>query len=93
MVHGVDATFQFTYEDININVFHVNKGEGIPMHSHQYTHATICHAGSIVVRKNNFEKILTKESGAVNLKENESHELEALEDNTVFVNIFSSTKR
>lgn len=90
MVTRVDPKFIFTYEDTTVNVFHVNKGEGLPSHSHAYTHATICHAGSILITKPELTKTLTKESGPVNLKQNEPHEIEATEDGTVFVNIFST---
>lgn len=82
----------FIYEGTRNNVFHVNKGEGIPKHSHVYSHATICHNGSIAIRKEGKEVIATKDSGAFNLLANEWHEIEALEDNTVFVNIFAEGK-
>jgi hypothetical protein len=36
---------QFTYDGCQINVYHANKGEGLPKHSH----ATICHNGSCLV--------------------------------------------
>jgi quercetin dioxygenase-like cupin family protein len=89
MIVAVKPKHMFTYEGNAHNVFHVDKGEGIPKHGHMYTHATICHHGSIVIRKENKEVIANKESGAFNLKENEWHEIEALENNTVFENIFT----
>jgi hypothetical protein len=52
----------------------------------------MCHAGSCVIRKEGIEKIITKESTPINLKENEWHEIEALEDGTVFVNVFAEGK-
>lgn len=82
----------FIYDGAQLNVYHVNKGEGLPKHSHSYAHATICHAGSIIVRKENKELIMTKDTQPVNLVANEWHEIEALEDGTVFVNVFAEGK-
>jgi hypothetical protein len=88
----VEPKYSFTYEGVTTNIYHANKGEGLPKHEHLYAHATMCHSGSCVVRKENKEFVINKERTPVNLKENEWHEIEALEDNTVFVNIFSSNK-
>jgi quercetin dioxygenase-like cupin family protein len=38
------------------------------------------------------QKVINKHSGAFNLPANEWHEIEALEDDTVFVNVFSEGK-
>ena len=48
----------------------------------------LCHAGSCIIRKEGKEKIINNSTGAINLKANQWHEIEALEDNTIFVNIF-----
>ena len=50
----------------------------------------MCHAGSCVIRKENKELVITKDSQPVNLSPFEWHEIEALEDDTVFVNIFAT---
>jgi hypothetical protein len=82
----------FTYDGAQINVYHANRGEGLPKHEHRFSHATVCHSGSCVIRKENLELVMTKETQPVNLKAAEWHEIEALEDGTVFVNIFSEGK-
>ena len=82
----------FNYDGVNVNIYHANKGEGLPKHDHLYAHATMCHSGSCIVRKENKEVIINKNSKPLNLKEDQWHEIEALEDNTVFVNIFSQGK-
>lgn len=74
------------------NVFHANAGEGLPRHEHAYAHLTMCHAGSIIVRKEGRELVMTKDTQPVNLVANEWHEIEALEDGTVFVNVFAEGK-
>ena len=81
----------FTYNGVSIDKYHANKGEGLPRHEHSYTHATLCAAGSCIVRKEGKEAVLTKDSQPLNLKHNEWHEIEALEDGTVFINVFSAT--
>ena len=82
----------FSYEDTRINVYHANKNQGVSKHEHNFPHATICHAGSIAIHKEGKEVVATKDSGAYNLVANEWHEIEALEDGTVFVNIFAEGK-
>ena len=93
MVINIPSKYSFNYEGTTINIFHANKGEGLPKHEHIYAHATMCHSGSCIVRKENKEFIINKEHTPVNLKEKEWHEIEALEDNTVFVNIFAENKQ
>lgn len=83
---------QVTYDGATLNVYHANKGQGLPRHEHKFSHLTICHAGSCVIRKEGVEKVVNKETQPINLVANEWHEIEALEDNTVFVNVFAEGK-
>jgi hypothetical protein len=92
MTKMIIPQFMFNYDGVNVNIYHANKGEGLPKHDHLYAHATMCHSGSCIVRKENKEVIINKNSKPLNLKEDQWHEIEALEDNTVFVNIFSQGK-
>jgi quercetin dioxygenase-like cupin family protein len=92
MTFLVNPSHVFTYDGTIVNIFYANKGQGLPKHSHSYAHATFCTAGSCVIRKENKEVIFDKTTKPANLKENEWHEIEALEDGTVFVNIFSENK-
>lgn len=78
--------FVVTQDATSLNVYHANKGEGLPKHEHLYSHLTLCHAGSVILRKEGRELIMTKDTQPVNLVANEWHEIEALEDGTVFVN-------
>jgi hypothetical protein len=52
----------------------------------------MCHAGSCVIRKERIEKVIDKYTQPINLKAAEWHEIEALEDGTVFVNVFAEGK-
>jgi len=80
-----------TYGGAVVRTYHANKGEGIPMHSHEYSHATICMAGSCKLTQDNKFVITNKDSTPINLLAGHYHEIEALEDGTVFVNIFAES--
>ena len=83
----------FTYDGTQINVYHANKGEGLEKHEHIYSHATMCNSGSCVVRVEGKDLIINKNTKPVNLIGGKWHEIEALEDETVFVNIFAENKQ
>ena len=83
----------FTYENTRLNIYHANRGEGLPMHGHEYSHAIMCNSGScLVTLENGKSKIINKNSIPINLLAGIQHEIEALEDGTVFVNVFAEGK-
>ena len=88
----VAPRFSITQDGTTLNIYHTNRGGGLPRHEHVYAHLTMCHAGSIAIRKEGKEVVRTKDSQPVNLVANEWHEIEALEDGTVFVNVFAEGK-
>lgn len=92
MTIAIVPVHNFTYDGARLHVFHAKKGEGLPKHEHKYSHATICHSGSCVVRVEGKELVMTKETQPVNLLANKWHEIEALENGTVFVNVFAEGK-
>ena len=77
----------FIYRGVRISEFLANAGEGLPRHEHDFSHGTVCIAGSCAIRKENLELVLTPKNDAVVLAAKEWHEIEALEDNTIFVNM------
>ncbi len=79
----------FAFNGSTFNVYLANAGEGLPKHEHTFNHLTMCNSGSCVLKKANRELIIDKYTQPVNLVANEWHEIEALEDNTVFVNVFA----
>lgn len=89
---SVAPRFTVTYDGASVNIYHAQKNEGLPKHEHVYSHLTMCHAGSCIVRKEGRELVMTKDTQPVNLVAAEWHEIEALEDGTVFVNIFAEGK-
>lgn len=92
MIQQISPKHTFTYDGATLNIYHVNKGEGLPKHEHEYNHATICHSGSCVVRVEGKELVMNKNTQPVNLLGGKWHEIEALEDETVFVNVFAEGK-
>lgn len=89
MIIPISPRFVVTQNGTTLNVYHANVGDGLPRHSHSYSHLTMCHAGSIVVRKEGRQLVMTKDTQPVNLVDSEWHEIESLEDGTVFVNVFA----
>lgn len=84
----------FTYDGAQLNIYHADKGAGLPMHGHAYSHAIMCNSGSCLVTLNNGKSIvMTKNTIPVNLPAGIQHEIEALEDGTVFVNVFAESKQ
>ena len=92
MINAITPRFSVTQNSTIINIFHCNKSDGLPKHNHDFSHLTICHAGSCIVRKEGRELVMTKDTQPVNLTAAEWHEIEALEDGTVFVNVFAEGK-
>jgi quercetin dioxygenase-like cupin family protein len=88
----VNPVHSFTYDGAQINVFHANKGQGLSKHSHTYAHATMCNAGSCLVTLEGRSYTINKDSKPLNLPAGEWHEIEAVEDGTVFVNVFAEGK-
>jgi quercetin dioxygenase-like cupin family protein len=82
----------FTYDGAQLNVYHANIGEGLPKHIHTFSHATMCNAGSCLINLEGRSHIINKNSTPLNLPAGEWHEIEALEDGTVFVNVFAEGK-
>lgn len=92
MTTAIAPAHNLTYDGAVMNVYHANTGEGLPKHAHLYAHLTMCHAGSCIVRKESRSLTMTKNTQPVNLTASEWHEIEALEDGTVFVNVFAEGK-
>lgn len=84
--------FSIQQDDARINVYHAGIGEGLPRHEHPHSHLTMCHAGSIKVSNERRSLVMTKDTQPVNLRAGEWHEVEVLEDGTVFVNVFAEGK-
>jgi quercetin dioxygenase-like cupin family protein len=86
----VAPRFTVTQNGTTLAVYHTNVGEGLPRHEHLYSHLTICTSGRCIVRKEGRQLEMTKDTQPVNLVANEWHEIEALENETVFINVFAA---
>ena len=82
--------FTVTQNKTTLVIYHADAGQGLPRHSHEYSHLVICTSGRCIIRKENRQLEMTKDTQPVNLVAVEWHEIEALEDNTVFINVFAS---
>jgi quercetin dioxygenase-like cupin family protein len=89
MTERVIPKVQYNYAGLVNAMYVANIGEGLPRHEHETAHLTFCLHGSIAVRKENFNGVLKQGDMPLNLRENEWHEIEALEDGTVFINQFA----
>jgi quercetin dioxygenase-like cupin family protein len=89
---NISPTHQFTYDGAQLNIYLAEKGEGLVKHEHTFAHATMCNSGSCSVSLEGRSYIIDKTSQPLNLPANEWHEIEALEDGTVFVNVFAEGK-
>jgi quercetin dioxygenase-like cupin family protein len=85
-------TYSFTVNSTTINTFHIDlAGEGHPKHVHEYDHVTLVHSGRLLVTtENNGTFEMTKDYRPVRFPANQWHELEAMEDGTVFTNVFGA---
>lgn len=92
MTIAIQPKHNFTYDGAHLNVYHANAGEGLPKHEHTFSHATMCNAGSCLVSLEGRSYTINKDSTPLNLPAGEWHEIEALEDGTVFVNVFAEGK-
>ena len=90
---ALSPKFAVVQDGTTLNIYHANVGEGLPKHDHYYSHLTMCFAGSCIIRKEGREVVITKDSQPINLAAAEWHEIEALEDGTVFVNVFAEGKQ
>lgn len=92
MITQINPKHTFSYDGATLAIYHANKGQGLPKHEHAYSHAIVCHSGSCVVRVQGKELVMTKNTQPVNLTAGKWHEIEALENETVFVNVFAEGK-
>jgi len=90
VIQNIPRTHEFHYAGIGICIYHASKGEGLAKHNHTFTHANMVLAGKVLLRKEGVEIVADKFTQPVNLKPVEWHEIEVIEDNTVWVNIFAS---
>lgn len=93
MVTPVAVKHGMTYDGATVNVYHADKGKGIPKHIHTYSHAVICATGSCKLTQEGNSVIATKDSEPVDLLGGKYHEIEAMEDGTVFLTVFNEDKQ
>jgi len=65
-----------------------DKGEGLPMHSHSEDHLTIVASGKIEAKSLSISIHSTPQSSPILFRANREHEIVAMEENTVVINVF-----
>jgi quercetin dioxygenase-like cupin family protein len=88
----VDLNYVFKYNEVSFSYYKGNKNEGLPKHQHEFSHLTFVTSGKICIRKENVYREMFAGDKPLNLIENEWHEIEILEDNTVFINVSGGDK-
>jgi quercetin dioxygenase-like cupin family protein len=88
-VFDVAPIHDVSMDGVYFQIFHANKGEGVAKHQHSYSHAVICNAGKIMVSKEGIKLEMDKTTQPILLKSDGWHEIEAIEDGTVFINVFA----
>jgi quercetin dioxygenase-like cupin family protein len=83
----LNLLYTFPYKGLTITFYKGNVGEGLRKHQHEDSHLTVISSGKVCIRKENVYKELVEGDLPINLKENEWHEIEILEDNTTFFNV------
>jgi len=86
-VKKIAPHYVFQYNGITFSYYKGDKGEGLPRHSHPVSHLTFVASGKTCIRKENIYREMIAGDQPLNLKEIEWHEIEILEDNTVFINV------
>ena len=84
--------YSFEYKGLEISFWKVNAGEGLSKHEHTYEHSVACVLGKLLVTKEEKNKIMDDKTKPIILPANEWHEFEAIEDNTIFINIYPLEK-
>lgn len=83
----VSPVHSFSLNKTTVNIYHADKNQGLLKHQHVFPHVTVCLAGRCAIRKENVYVEITKATQPIMLPANEWHEIEALEDGTVFQNV------
>jgi len=89
MIKEVDIFHSFNLNNKNFFIYKCNKNEGLPEHKHQEKQYVDVQEGKILIKINNEDNILDKNSKTFCIQSNVPHSIQSLEDKTTFFNIFS----
>ncbi len=88
-VIDVEPKHSVTLNNVHFAIYHAEPGQGVGKHEHLYAHATFCPSGKIKINKENLEVFMDKNSNPVMLSGETWHQIEAVEEGTVFVNVWA----
>jgi quercetin dioxygenase-like cupin family protein len=86
-VKSINPARSFAIDGVTINIYYASRGEGLPEHSHSHDHVTACISGACLVTKLGAQHTVNAGSVPVRLRAPDPHEIEAIEDGTVFINV------
>jgi len=84
-----EPAHQMNVNGVLVQSFYVNNGEGVNNHEHDYSHVTLCHSGKIRITNSYVQVDMDSNTPAILIKGDEWHQIEALENNTIFISVFS----
>jgi len=79
--------YNYWFGDVTIYAYLANLAEGLAMHNHEYKHLVICATGKIQVKDGDNILELVSTDRPYELVAQQNHEITALEDGTVFINV------
>jgi len=88
MVLARDVKYVYTFGNVNVFNYFVDKGYGLPGHDHEVEHTVDVLKGSALVTIGEEKIKLDADSDAKVLPANVWHEVVALEDGTIFNSLF-----
>ena len=87
-INALTPRLSFEYQGVRTQIYLGDVGTGLPRHQHTFVNLTVCVQGSVKITKEKSSKIVKANDAAVVLTALEWHELEVLEPNTIFINMF-----
>ena len=97
MVDFIKPSIDFVLVGTRVQAFLADRGQGLPSHIHSRSHALFVVSGSIVIRILDERCNLTTHyrdawDQPVELPEDRWHEIEASEDNTIFMTVHDESQ-
>lgn len=84
---SINPVRSFAIDGVTINIYYAACGEGLPEHSHAHDHVTACISGSCLITKGGVRHTINAGAMPVRLRAPDPHEIESIEDGTVFINV------
>lgn len=87
-INPLNPLLSFDYLTARCQIYAGSVGAGLLKHEHTFSHISVCVQGSIKITKEKGSKVLVANNAPTLLVANEWHEIEVLEPDTIFINMF-----